>query len=106
MGFNLDARFRWIVEMEGAIVLKTNQLIVPILAITQHFLEQSPSRIAHRGRRLQFFQIGFEKMVGDDQRLDCLASIAATGRDCLIGAASSSCAASESAVCDSPITDS
>jgi hypothetical protein len=37
-----------------------------------------------RDRRLKFLQIGFEKMVGDDQRLDGLAGITAAGRDGLI----------------------
>jgi hypothetical protein len=32
-----------------------------------------------------FLQIGFEELVGDDQRLDRLASIATAGCDCLIG---------------------
>ena len=62
--------------------------IIPILPITRQRLgdfEQFPSRIAHRDRSLKFLQIGFEKMVGDDQRLDRLASIAATGRDRPIG---------------------
>ena len=62
-------------------------LVVPILPITRQrlsFLNQLSSRMARRGRRLQFFQIGFEIVVGDDQRLDSLARIAATGRDSLI----------------------
>jgi hypothetical protein len=32
-----------------------------------------------------FFQLGFEIVVGDDQRLDGLADITAAGRDGLIG---------------------
>jgi hypothetical protein len=38
-----------------------------------------------RDRRLQFLQFSLQKMVGDDQRLDGLASIPAAGRDGLIG---------------------
>jgi len=60
------------------------QSAVPILAITRHRLDQPPSRITHRDRSLKFLQIGFEKMVGDDQRLDGLPSIAAARRDSLI----------------------
>jgi len=63
-------------------------LVVPILPITRQrlsFLNQLSSRMARRGRRLQFFQIGFEIVVGDDQRLDGLARIPAAGRNCLIG---------------------
>ena len=45
-------------------------LVIPVLAITR---QQLAARIARRGRRLEFFQIRFEKMVGDDQRLDRLA---------------------------------
>jgi hypothetical protein len=40
--------------------------------------------MARRGRRPQLFQFGFEKMVGDDQRLDRFSRVAATGRDGLI----------------------
>jgi hypothetical protein len=58
--------------------------IIPVLPITRHRLEQLPSRITGRDRRLKFLQIGFEKLVGDDQRLDRLARIAAAGRDGLI----------------------
>jgi hypothetical protein len=36
---------------------------------------QRPSGIARRHRSPQFLQIGFEKGVGNDQRLDCLAGI-------------------------------
>jgi hypothetical protein len=66
--------------------------IIPILAITRQrlgHLRQFPSRITGRDRSLQFLQIGFEKRVGDDQRLDRLASITAARRD------SPSCSASE-----------
>jgi hypothetical protein len=49
-----------------------------------NLFEQLASRIPHRGRRLQFLQIGFEIVVGDDQRLDRLAGITAAGRDRLI----------------------
>jgi hypothetical protein len=59
-------------------------LVIPILPITRHLFKQLSSRIAHRGRRLKFLQIGLEKMVGDDQRLDRLAGIAAAGRDGLV----------------------
>jgi hypothetical protein len=62
-------------------------LVIPILAIMRQRLgdlEQFPSRIAHRDYSLKFLQISFEKMVGDDQRLDRLAGIAAAGRDGLI----------------------
>jgi hypothetical protein len=55
--------------------------IIPILAITRQrlgHLRQFPSRITGRDRSLQFLQIGFEKRVGDDQRLDRLASAAAS----------------------------
>jgi hypothetical protein len=38
----------------------------------------------HRDRRPKSLQIGFEKMVRDDQRLDRLASIPAAGRNGLI----------------------
>ena len=43
------------------------------------------SCITRRDRSPQLFQFGFEKCVGDDQSLDCLARIAAVGRDSLIG---------------------
>jgi hypothetical protein len=33
-------------------------------------------------------QFGFEKMVGDDQRLDGLAGVTAAGRDSLVGSTS------------------
>jgi hypothetical protein len=39
-----------------------------------------PRALAHRDGGLQFLQIGFEKMVGDDQRLDGFAGIYATSR--------------------------
>jgi hypothetical protein len=61
--------------------------IIPILPVTRQRLgdfEQFPSRIAHRDRSLKFLQISFEKLVGDDQRLDCLPSITAARRDGLI----------------------
>ena len=48
-------------------------LSLPILPITRQRLcrlKQFPSRITHRDRCPQLLQIGFEKMVGDDQRLD------------------------------------
>jgi hypothetical protein len=45
-------------------------------------IEQS---ITRRDRRLKFLQIGFEKLVGDDQRLDRITSITDAGRDGLIG---------------------
>ncbi len=62
--------------------------IIAILPITRQRLgglKQLPSRITHRDRSLKFLQIGFEKLVGDDQRLDRLPSITAAGRDRLIG---------------------
>jgi Protein of unknown function (DUF3800) len=46
-------------------------LVVPILPITR----QRPSRITRRDRSPQLLQIGFEKLVGDDQRLDRLTCI-------------------------------
>ena len=46
-------------------------------------LNKFSSRIAHRDRGLRFLQIGFEKMVGDDQRLDGLPSIAAARRNAI-----------------------
>jgi hypothetical protein len=58
-------------EREG-IALKLSS-IVPILPIRRHWLS---SRISRRDSGAQFLQFGFEKMVGDDQRLDCLARIA------------------------------
>jgi hypothetical protein len=39
------------------------------------------SRITRRNRSPQLLQFCFEKMVGDDQRLDGLAGITAAGRD-------------------------
>jgi hypothetical protein len=48
-----------------------------ILVIPSITRQQLAARIARRGRRLEFFQIHFEKMVGDDQRLDRLAGIVA-----------------------------
>jgi hypothetical protein len=46
---------------------------MPILAIMRQrlsHLQQFPACITQRDRSLKFLQIGFEKMVGDDQRLD------------------------------------
>src|ERR1700730_10496648 len=66
----------------------TGHLVVPILPIARQRLglfEQFPSRIPRRDCSLKFLQIGFEKGVGDDQRLDRLASITAASRDGLIG---------------------
>jgi hypothetical protein len=62
--------------------------IIPVLPIKRQrpgLLDKLSPRIPRRGRSLQFFQIGFEIVVGDDQRLDGLASVAAAGRDGLIG---------------------
>jgi len=42
-------------------------LVIPILAITR---QQLAACITRRDRRSQLLQLGFEKMVGDDQRLD------------------------------------
>ena len=44
-------------------------------------LKQLSSCITQRDRRFQFLQIGFEKLIGNDQRLDRLARIAAASRD-------------------------
>ena len=41
----------------------------------------SPARITRRDRRPQILQLGFEKGVGEDQRLDRLTRITAAGRD-------------------------
>jgi hypothetical protein len=49
-------------------------LVVPILPITR----QRPSRITRRYRSPQLLKFGFEILVGDDQRLNRLASITAT----------------------------
>jgi hypothetical protein len=75
-------------------LMSGTNLVVPILPITRQrlsFLKQFPSRVAHRDRSLKFLQIGFEKLVRDDQRLDGLASIAAaasswSASDCGLGA--------------------
>jgi len=56
-------------------------LVIPVLAITR---QQLASRATRRERGPQFFQFGFQKMVGDDQRLDCLSRITAACRDGLI----------------------
>jgi hypothetical protein len=49
---------------------------------------QRPSRITRRDRSLQLLQFGFEKGVGDDQRLDGLTRITVTSRDGLMRSAS------------------
>jgi hypothetical protein len=54
--------------------------IIPILPITRR---QFASRIAGRDLGPQFLQFGFEKGVGDDQRLDRLARITVAGRNSL-----------------------
>jgi hypothetical protein len=59
-----------------------NRLVVPILAISR---QQLAARITRRDRSPQSLQFGFEKMVGDDQRLDRLTGIAVAGRDGLVG---------------------
>jgi hypothetical protein len=72
----------------GCFIICQLPLVVPILPITRQRLDrlkQFSSRIPHRDGGLEFLQIGFEKMVGDDQRLDRLTSIAAASLDCLIG---------------------
>ncbi len=56
-----------------------------MLPVTRQQLDQLSARVAHRDRSLKFLQISFEKMVGDDQRLDGLTSITAARRDRLIG---------------------
>jgi hypothetical protein len=54
--------------------------IIAILPITRQRLrrlKQLSARITHRNRSPQFLQLGFEKVVCDDQSLDGLTNIAA-----------------------------
>jgi hypothetical protein len=67
--------------------------IIPIFAVARQrlgCLKQFSSRIARRDRCPKSLQVGFEKMVGDDQRLGGLAGIAAADRNSLIGSLSKS----------------
>jgi hypothetical protein len=55
--------------------------IIPIFVITRQRVGQFPLRITRRDRSPQLLQLGFEKMVGDNQRLDRLAGIAVADDD-------------------------
>ena len=56
-------------------------LVIPVLPITR---QQLSSGITRRGGGPQHLHFGFEKMVGDDQRLDRLSRITVTRRNGLI----------------------